>query len=489
MKCKFCLAEIEDDVTVCPLCGKDLTEEIPNEDTVAKNQKKPKKEKKETEEKKQKDKKPKKNGKGMKIAFAVVGLVLLAVILTGAVLHFTGVINVKKWFSEQDIFYKDSYSARIGRIERNGKKVVATLGNQELTNGELQVYYWTAAQKFVTLYGADMAEAFLKYVGLDPNLPLDEQIYDETTGMTFQQFFLEQGLAVWSQIAVLVQLAEDAGYQLPAEYQTKLNNFPATLKQEAQAAGFTDEEAYVDKFFPGSSVEAYLSYNKNNLIAQSYYAHLSTSLVPTLPEMEAYYAQNMTYFQTNKIAKEDGLYHNIRQIYIPVVGDIGDVQGKPTYTQEEWDECLPKAEKVFADYTAEGGGEELFKRYVNEVCYTDYKANGGLLSNLTKHTQIPTNLEESYAAAMKDWYLSPDRKPGDVGMVKDDEGEIQGYQILYYCGGEAIWEVETRSKMRDERINATITQATTSWPMKVEYSKILLGMRETTEATGATAAT
>ena len=37
MKCKFCLAEIEEDVTVCPLCGKELTEaeEVPAEEVAA----------------------------------------------------------------------------------------------------------------------------------------------------------------------------------------------------------------------------------------------------------------------------------------------------------------------------------------------------------------------------------------------------------------------------------------------------------------------
>ena len=36
MKCKFCFAEVDDDVTVCPICGKALeeTEETPVEETV-----------------------------------------------------------------------------------------------------------------------------------------------------------------------------------------------------------------------------------------------------------------------------------------------------------------------------------------------------------------------------------------------------------------------------------------------------------------------
>jgi len=454
MKCEFCSAKIADGVAVCPQCGKELT--------VA-----------------QKTAKPKRKSKGLKIGLSVTGLVLLAAILTGTVLHFTGVINVKKWFSEQDIFYKTSYSARLARVERRGDKVIAKLGNQELTNSELQVYYWTAVQQFLQYYGEDFAQ----YMGLNPTVPLDEQIYNETTGMTYQQFFLDQGLGIWSQVAILVQLAEDAGFQLPAAEQAQLEAFPETLKQEAQKAGFADVEAYVDKFFPGSSVEGYISYNANNLKAKCYYGVLYDSQTPTYEEMEAYYAQNEAYYKTNKIAKEDGLYHSIRQIYIPVVGDIGEVLGKPTYTQEEWDECLPKAQKVLDDYTEGGGGEEEFIQFVKEVSYTDYAVNDGLLTKLTKHTEIPTNLEESFAAAMKEWYLAEDRKPGDVGMVKDDEGEVQGYQILYYCSGTAIWEYETKNQMRSQRLDAIMRQGETGYPTEIKFGKILLGEKEATGAT------
>ena len=460
MKCEFCSAKIKKGQTVCPECGKELTD---------------------TEKVEAKNEKLEKNRKGLKIGLAVTGLVLLAVVLTGAVLHFTGVINIKKMFSKQDIFYKASYTVANAKVERKGKAVIAKLGNQELTNSELQIHYWTAVQDFVSYYGG--SALYVKYLtGMDPNVALDAQVYDETTGKTYQQWFLENSIESWRRYAVLAQLAEDAGHQLNAEQQQALDAFPETVKQEAQAAGYADVEAYVDNYYPGSSLAGYISYNAIILKAMSYYEVLYDSMMPTQAEMEAYYAQNEATFQKNKIAKEDGLYHNIRMIYIPVVGDIGEIDGKPAYTQKEWDECLPKAQKVIEDFNAEGGGEEFFAQLATEVSFhSETSQNGGLITRLTKHTVIAEDPDEPFAEAFKEWYLAEERKPGDVGLVKDDNGKVQGYQILYYCSGKAIWEYETQTAVLAEKTDAMLQEAEVKHPINIKYSKIVLGQVENAE--------
>lgn len=461
MKCKICLAKLKKGTSVCPECGNKLieTEEILEEAPA----------------------KPKKNRKGLKIGLAVTGLVLLAVVLTGAVLHFTGVINIKKLFSEQDIFYKASYTAANAKVERKGKTVIAKLGNQKLTNSELQIHYWTTVQDFVSYYGG--SARYVKYItGMDPDVALDAQVYDETTGKTYQQWFLENSIESWRRYAVLAQLAENAGHQLTAEQQQALDTFPETVKQDALAAGYADVEAYVDYFYPGSSLEGYISYNAIILKAMSYYEVLYDSMMPTQAEMEAYYAQNEATFQKNKIAKEDGLYHNIRMIYIPMADEIGEIDGKPAHTQKEWDECLPKAQRVIADFEAEGGGEEFFAQLATEVSsHTETAQNGGLFTKLTKHTIIAEDPDEPFAEAFKEWYLAEERKPGDVGLVKDDNGSVHGYQILYYCSGTAIWEYETQTAVLAEKTDAMLQEAETKHPINIKYSKIVLGQVEKAE--------
>ena len=196
MICKYCFAELEDGTAVCPACGKELTapektlheglapelvEEAPVE---------------------------KKKSKVWKKVLAIVGVVVLAVVLAGAILHFMGkldgVLHTMKFWRPNDIDYKLSYTVKNEVAEQKKDTVIATVGGQTLTNGELQAHYWIAVYDFLDYYGY-----YLSSVGLDINKPLSEQIYDETTGMTFQQMFLQGALESWYRYATLVELSKE----------------------------------------------------------------------------------------------------------------------------------------------------------------------------------------------------------------------------------------------------------------------------------------
>ena len=75
MNCKFCFAELEDGVTVCPVCGKDLTEETPAEETaveeVVVSAEETAEETFAEEETETLPEEPKKKRKGLKIALAI----------------------------------------------------------------------------------------------------------------------------------------------------------------------------------------------------------------------------------------------------------------------------------------------------------------------------------------------------------------------------------------------------------------------------------
>lgn len=490
MKCKFCQARIKKGLSICPECGMSLKEELPAEETAEEITAKTAEEATEetaaetteetaaeTAEKTAEEKtpKPKKNRKGTKIALATTGLALLAVILTGAVLHFTGVINVVKWFSKQDVFYKANYTAALDKVEKNGEKVVARVGNQKLTVSELQVHYWEAVMRYVKDYGA-----YIKVMGLDPEKSLGVQVYDKETGKTYQQWFLENAIESWRRYATLAQMAEDAKFQLTPEQQNELNNMPETIKKQALEEGFADVEAYVDKYYPGGSLQGFVNYNAIILKAMCYYDVLYDSIIPSQAEIDAYYAQNEVYFREYNIAKENGLYYDVRHIFIPVEGEIGDIQGTPSHTDEEWAQCKPKAEKVLNDFLASGGGEAAFAQLAKEISADTKSAqNGGLYEKLTKDT--------SFVETFKAWYLDENRKPGDTGIVKNDKSSKHGYHVMYFCDSYAIWEYETKNAVLAEKTEAMLQEAAEKWPITVKYSKILLGEPEVPETTETTA--
>ena len=304
MQCKYCFAELEEGVSVCPLCGKDLTEETaePAVEETAEIL---------SDEMPEETPAPKKKSGWWKIALAVVGVVVLAVVLTGVILNSMGMMgkvttklnntfHSLKFWRENDIHYKINYTTKDEKVEENVDTVVATAGNQTLTSGELQAFYWMTVYDFLDYYGY-----YLDSIGVDITVPLSEQVYDEATGMTYQQMFLDNALKSWHRYAVLLQLSQDDSFTLTQEQQAEMDAFKTRLEELCEEYKYTDIEEFVDKeFFPGSSLEAYLKYNRVSFTALAYYDTLYESLMPTDAELEAYFTEHEGDFaENNKIGR------------------------------------------------------------------------------------------------------------------------------------------------------------------------------------------
>lgn len=102
---------------------------------------------------------------------------------------------------------KGTYTASDEDVIAAHDTVVARMGDDTLTNGQLQMFYWTEVRNFLSSYGS-----YASYVGLDPTKPLDVQtcaIAD--TQCTWQQFFLASALNSWRNYQATAAEAESAG--------------------------------------------------------------------------------------------------------------------------------------------------------------------------------------------------------------------------------------------------------------------------------------
>ena len=490
MKCKFCFAELEEDVTVCPLCGKELTEpeenipaeetpaeEVPSEVTTEEEAAEETPVEAETAEEDtveeeilaEKPAENKKKGKGWIIALAVTGLVVLALALTGVVLHFMGYADdVLRVFGigKNDIYYKDSYTVSDEKVNKASDTVIATLGDQKLTVGELQAHYWPGVINFVNYYGA--------YMGVDISKPFSEQIYDQETGMTFEQLFLDLALESWKDRATWVQMAKDNGFTLTAEQQSEMDGIPELIQNLATESGYTDLDAFIAKeFYPGCTLEDYLNYYEANFIYICYMNSLENTLIPTQADIEEYYTLREEAFKQNKHSKEDGLYYDVRHILIPIDGGTDAGDGTKIYSDEDWANCLAKAQKVLDDFIAANGTESDFAEWAGDLSADPGSANnGGLYSNLTKNY--------GFIADFEAWYVDESRKPGDTGLVKNTQSSTQGYHVMYFSGSEPIWQREAAAAIFEEKSNALYEETAKKWPMEVNYKKIVLGQLDLT---------
>lgn len=450
MNCKHCNAELNENAKFCPECGKKV--KLPLADDL-------------TECEKQKP------ALWKIITASVAGVVLVAVLVLAILGPGMGIIKLDRipaflGFTEAGLDYKDSYSVSDAKAEKQADVVIATMGNQTLTNGELQAYYWLGVYDFVNQYSY-----YLSQFGLDLTKPFAEQIYDEKTGMTFQQFFLENALESWRRYASLAQMAEDAGYVLTDDIKEYLADFNNQMQLNAEEAGYTDVEEYMDKeFFPGSSLAAYYSYTYKTYMALGYFDSLYAGMMPTDAEIEDYYTANEATLVGKGIGKDAGDYYNVRHILIEIEGEsTKDENGATVYTDAQWAACREKAQKLLDEFLA---GEKVDEEAFGELAKKHSKdpgsaESGGLYTDLTKDT--------NFIEGFKNWYLEEGRKAGDTGLVQNTQSTVQGYHIMYFCQSNPIWEYEVRTLLLSENTSKLLEEAENRWPMEVNYKKLVLG--------------
>ena len=494
MKCKFCSAELEEYMAFCPFCGKpqkedekkqkeeivdeeDLEEELVDEELEDEEY-----DDEEYEDEEDDDEISTKDllklltdrwarpfakiGAWMKRApgavkeevstwkrgqqiMAGISTLLAFSVVTVAVLYACGINLLPR---ANDLFYNQSYSAGDFKAERKKEVVIATMGDQKLTNAELQAYYWFGVYDYVNQNGLN--------VGFNLSKPLDKQIYNTNTGMTYQQLFLQQAIESWRRYAVLVQMANENNFKLTQEQQNYMNSFESQIVANATQQGYSDAQKFLDeKLFPGFSVEAYAKYQQMNYFAMCYYDVLYEEWMPDELELDAFYTKHKQEFVSSGIDKSAGSYYDVRYMLIATDGS----------SDEDWDACKNEAQRILDLFLAGEQTDERFAEFVATYSEDTTSASaGGLETQLTKY-------DTKHASTFKNWFMDENRKPGDTGIVQNTETGTQGYYIIYFISGTPIWEYEATLQILSESTMNMLEDARKTWPITVNYKKVVLG--------------
>ncbi len=479
MKCKYCLAELTEEVSVCPHCGADLTataeqteetspvaeestEEV--EEIAAEQEETAEALTEETETLicEEQDAAPAKKVKWWKLVLVGAAvLVLLAALAIAIFWPSTGKALLRSvGIRANDVMYKDSYTVEDQVAADNTDVVVATVGDRELTSSQLQVYYWMGVSDFMNYYGS-----YLSMIGFDYNKGFDQQVYDPTTGQTYQQMFLDTALETWSRYATLLEMADEAGFQLSEDEQEQVDGFDDQVQELATAMEYEDVDKFLqEQLAPGTSLSGYLGYVTDSFVAMAYYDSLYESLLPTDEEVAAYFEEHAAEFAESGFSKESGNYYDVRHILIPIEGGTEDESGNVVYSDQDWTDCRNKAQALLDEFLAGEATEEIFASMAQEHS-TDggSNTNGGLYSQLSEAT--------NFVDTFKNWYLDETRKPGDTGLVES----VHGCHIMYFSSSYPIWEYEAESMLLSDKTSQMLEEAQEEWPMKVDFKKIVLG--------------
>ena len=255
MECKNCGTLLEEGQTVCPSCGESV--------------------------KAKKEKKPWTKKRIIKLVIAIVAGLLVLSLLAGIL-----VLALRK----NDINYKKEYTTSDFWSGLTKKQVVATMGDYELTNSRLQVFFWMQVYDLLNYYAEQYGDYAMYYLGIDLSKPLSEQAYTANEDMTWEQYFIEDALFAWHRYQALADAAKKANFQMPVEYQKQLAEVRTNLEKDAKDQKFDDVDTFLQaQLGKNVTYEDYYYYLETCWLGNFYFQELASKLTFTDSELDAYF--------------------------------------------------------------------------------------------------------------------------------------------------------------------------------------------------------
>lgn len=482
MKCKYCDALLEEDMTVCPVCGKDLAAEDAVEEIVVEEElltevpagscvedDAPENEQEEALVEETTEQTPAKEGVKLswwKLVLMGVGILAALILFVVVILKDQGIDpNPLNWFADKDAdsavteyeLKRDDYTAAQEDPEGQAAKIAAKSGDMELDNAQLQLYYWNGVYEFVNQY-----QYYLEGLGLDLSKPLNEQTTIENT--TWQKFFLENAIFNWHKFSALVHEANESGFELSEDTREQLEAMDQDIEDYAKASGYESAaDMLTAETGPLVTVDSYLQYCWDYYLAMEYFNAEYEKMQPTDEQIEAYFTEHEDELAASGITKESKLY-NVRHILIEPEGGTENEDGTKTYTDAEWEACLKEAQALLDQWKSGDATEESFAQLAtSESADGGSSTNGGLYTDLSEST--------NFVQEFKDWYLDESRQVGDTGLVKS----VYGYHIMYFSAANTNWQNECRTALITQMSQQFVEELMAKWPVTVFDKDIAIG--------------
>lgn len=334
--------------------------------------------------------------------------------------------------------------------------VVAVNQNGEdcLTNGELQIYYWLEFYSFISTYGQ-----YAGMMGLDLNKPLAEQP-SLAENLTWEQYFLSAAAKHYSQNYAMWQKAVAEGTELKEEDEKELadlNDPQGSFAEEAKKNGFDSSEAYVQaNFGDGVSLEDYTHYLRCFYLATEYFAGQQKSFEAEITDdaVEAYFDEHADHYAEQKLQKLNDVA--VRHI---LIAPKAEENAEPT--EEAWTAAEKKANELYTQWQKNPTEDNFSAMATESTEDTGSKNSGGLYDAV-----VPGQMVPEFDA----WCFDPARKAGDSGIVKSRFG----YHIMYFVGQKdtAHWRDTVRNDMLGEKMTGLMEDLVKEYPVKFDFTKV-----------------
>ena len=357
-----------------------------------------------------------------------------------------------------DVTCKGSYTVSDEEAKAANGDIVATAGDSTLTNGQLQILYWRSVQNFYAQYGT-----YAQYFGLDHTQSMDTQVCGVADGLTWEQYFLQDALNNWTIFEAVARQAREAGFRMSDENREQMNTMEDGLLETATSNGFPDITAMIERnFSAGATLEDYKSFWEMYFLSSDYYNEITGSFAPTAEEIAEYFNTHEAEYADNGLDKTTSSV-DVRHILILPEGATVETVTTEEFSDEAWAAGEQKAQDILDQWLSGDKTEDSFATLANEnSADTGSNTNGGLYSGVTEGQMVE---------AFNDWCFDSSRQVGDYGIVKTQ----YGYHIMYFCGSQLLWESQAESDLLAQMSNDFINNAVEAADVKIDYSAIKLG--------------
>lgn len=352
-------------------------------------------------------------------------------------------------------------------------QVIARIGSETLTNGQLQPYFWAAVGEY-QMTQPEIAPDYSQDLG-EQLCPLDPE------GGSWRDYFLNQALQMWHTCQALALQGEQEGvpteeayqpdpekhekymtgmpatrylygysqsYQPNTMHQVFLDNVDALLEDLAQKTGCADPEKLASRGF-GTTLENLRDFVTLYNWGYMYYTTLSYDLEPTQEQVESCLQQ-----EGQVCPEPEGeMCCDVRHILLLPESD----------TEEGWEACVQQAQDLLKTWQKSFRvTEDTFASLANQYSQdTGTAVDGGGYYRL-RRGQLLTQMDA--------WCFAPERQPGDTALFRTSKG----VHILYFSGAKSARRLWAEDRCREQMMKNLIASAREAYPMEVEREEIVL---------------
>ena len=348
------------------------------------------------------------------------------------------------------LFYNSAFMLR--------HTTAVTIDGQEYSAAQLNYYYSTSYMNFYNSYGNYISYFF------NPDESLDDQEYAE--GTSWRDYFLDNAVQNMTQVQMLNDQAEEAGFTLSEEQQATYDEEIAALETNWESLGYTNLQQYLNlNFGKGVDLELVKQEMYRSYVASAFSDSQYDSYEYTDAELDDYYAEHAdeldvihyAYYtlpaaeETEEPAEDteepaDETEEPAEEAEEPAeeaeepVEEAEEPADEAEEPAEEAEEPVEEAEEPAeeaggpaedteepadeADETPEPSEEALAIAEAvdgtDQEAFADYLAEEADGAEPTEQSMPGSNVPATYS----DWLLDADREPGDATAIATGTTEL-----------------------------------------------------------------